>query len=197
MKIARFPFTTNKEGKELQKKASESKMAGYFIYAGIVQGAAAVAITFLGGFGDQIGLLPVAVSRVIAAGEAGTWFTVGYLTYLIVGVVAMAVTSLFYIYIETVQGKQYKGLSKAFAWIHLVFGNIGVAGAAFIAMWGGYWGGAAMQPTNFGGKGWNAGQVHVNILGVLTVPIAAFLALALVGFVVGGLGYLLAMRSKA
>jgi hypothetical protein len=181
----------------LLKKGSQSKMAGYFIYAAILQGAAAVAITFLGAFGDQIGILPVAVSRVIAAGEAGTWFTVGYLTYLIVGVVAMAVTSLFYVYIETLLNKPYKGAAKALAWIHLVFGNIGVAGAAFIAMWGGYWGGAAMQPTNFGGKGWNTGQVHVNILGALTVPIAAFLALALIGFALGGLGYLLAMRSKA
>ena len=172
-------------------------MAGYFIYAAMVQGAAAVAITFLGAFGDQIGLLPVAVSRVIASGEAGTWFTVGYLTYLVVGVVAMAVTSLFYFHIETVQGKLYKGIAKALAWIHLVFGNIGVAGAALIAMWGGYWGGAAMQPTKFGGMGWNTGQVHVNILGALAMPIAAFLALALVGFVAGGLGYLLTMRSKA
>jgi len=172
-------------------------MAGYFIYAAIVQGAAAAGITFLGAFGDQINLLPVAVARVIAGGEAGNWFTVGYLAYLVVGVVAMAVTSLFYFYIETVAGKPYRGLSKTFAWIHLVLGNVGVAGASFLAMWGGYWGGAGMQPATFGGKGWNAGQVHVNVLGPLTVPIAGFVTLALLGFLVGGLGYILAMRAKS
>lgn len=172
-------------------------MAGYFLYAAMVQGAAAALITFLGAFADQIGLLPVATARVIASGEAGSWFTVGYFSYLIVGVVAMAVTSLFYFFIEVVQGKTYRGVSKAFSWIHLIFGNIGVAGAAFLAMWGGYWGGAAMQPTNFGGRAWNAGQVHVNVLGGLAVPIAGFLVLALIGFFVGGLGYLIVMRSKA
>ena len=178
-------------------KGSQSRMAVYFLYAAMVQGAAAVIITFLAAFGDQIKLLPVSASRVIAGGEAGNWFTVGYLAYLIVGVVAMAVTSMFYLYIETVEGRAYRGISKAFAWVHLILGNLGVAGASFLAMWGGYWGGAGMQPAQFGGKGWDTGQVHVNVLGALTMPIAALLALALIGFVLGGLGYLIAMRSKA
>jgi hypothetical protein len=182
---------------ELQMKGSQSKMAVYFLYAAMVQGAAAVIITFLAAFGDQIKLWPVSASRVIAGGAAGSWFNMGYLTYLIVGVVAMAVTSLFYFYIETVEGKTYKGVSKAFAWVHLVLGNLGVAGAAFLAMWGGYWGGAGMQPVTFGGHGWTTDQVHVNVLGALAVPIAAFITLALIGFVLGGLGYLIAMRSKA
>jgi hypothetical protein len=63
-------------------------------------------------------------------------------------------------------------------------------------MTGGYLGGAAMQPPNFGGMGWNTGQVHVNILQYYPQPIAVFLALGLVGFFAGGLGYLMAMRSK-
>jgi heme/copper-type cytochrome/quinol oxidase subunit 1 len=180
----------------MELKATQSKMAGLFLYAAIIQGAIAAVVTFLGAFGDQIGLYPVAVSRVIASGEAGTWFTVGYLTYLIVGVVAMAVTSLFYFYIETVQGKVYRGTAKVLAWLHLVLGNVGVAGASLLAMIGGYLGGAAMQPTNFGGMGWNTGQVHVNILQYYPQPIAVFLGLGLVGFFAGGLGYLIAIRSK-
>jgi len=171
-------------------------MAALFLYAAIIQGAAAAFITFLGAFGDQIGVLPVAASRVIAGGEAGTWFTLGYVMYIMVGVIAMAVTSLFYFYIETVQGKTYKGTTKAFAWIHLLLGNIGVAGAAILAMVGGYLGGAAMQPPQFGGMGWTTGQVHVHVLQYYTEPIAAFLVLALLGFVLGGLGYVLAMRSR-
>ena len=97
----------------MQSKGHESKISVLFLYAAILQGAAAVAITFLGAFGDQIGLLPVAVSRIIAGGEAGNWFTVGYLTYLTVGVVGTAVTSLFYFHIETVQGKLFKGIARA------------------------------------------------------------------------------------
>ncbi len=171
-------------------------MAGLFLYAAIIQGAIAAVITFLGGFGDQIGLLPVAVSRVIAGGEAGTWFTLGYVMYVVVGVVAMAVTSLFYVFIETLQGKRYKGMAVILAWLHLILSNIGVAGAAILAMTGGYLGGAAMQPPQFGGMGWSSGQVHVNILQFYTMPIAVFLAVSLTGFFLGGVGYIIAMRSK-
>jgi hypothetical protein len=172
-------------------------MSELFLYAAIVQGAIAALVTFLGAFGDQLHLYPVAVAKVIAAGEAGTWFTIGYVMYVVVGVVAMAVTSLFYFYIETLQGKVYRGISKAFAWIHLVLGNVGVAGAALLAMIGGYLGGAAMQPVSSGGSGFNTGQVHVQILGAYPTPIAVFLALALIGFFAGGLGYVITLHSKA
>jgi vacuolar-type H+-ATPase subunit I/STV1 len=180
----------------MQVKGKTSRMAGLFLYAAIIQGAIAALITFLGGFGDQIGLYSVGVSRVIAGGEAGMWFVMGYVMYIVVGVVAMAVTSLFYFYIENIQGKVYRGVAKAFAWAHLILGNVGVAGVALLAMIGGYLGGAAMQPTMFGGMGWSTGQVHVNILQYYEEPVAAFLLIALLGFVFGGLGYILTLRSK-
>ena len=162
----------------------------------MIQGAIAALVTFLGAFGDQLGLYPVGVGHVIAGGEAGQWFIMGYVMYIIVGVVAMAVTSLFYFYIETIQGKVYAGAMKAFGWVHLVFGNVGVAGAGILAMIGGYLGGAGMVPVAEGGQGWTTGQVHVHVLQFYTTPIAAFLLLGIIGFTVGGLGYLLAMRSK-
>lgn len=104
---------------------------------------------------------------------------------------------MFYFYIETVEGKAYKRMARVLAWIHLVLGNVGVAGAAILAMVGGYLGGAAMQPPMFGGQGWNTGQVHVNILSHYAVPVAAFLVLALVGFIFGGIGYLVTMRQRS
>jgi predicted MFS family arabinose efflux permease len=120
----------------------------------------------------------------------------GYVMYMIVGVVAMAVTSLFYFYIENIQDKVYKGAAKALAWTHLVLGNLGVAGTAILAMVGGYLGGAAMQPTQYGGMAYTTGQVHVHILQFYEQPVAAFLAIALIGFAAGGLGYILALREK-
>lgn len=183
-------------GIELQTKGTQSKMAGLFLYAAIIQGAVAAGVTFLGAFGDQIGLLPMSVARVIAGGGAGSWFNMGYIVYLIVGVVAMAVTSLFYFYIETVLGKAYKGVAKALAWVHLVLGNVGVAGASLAAMWGGYWAARAVAATNIGGAGGTPGDAHL-VLVVVEEPIAAFIALALLGFFAGGLSYLIAMRSKA
>jgi len=171
-------------------------MASLFLYAAIIQGAIATLITFLGGFGDRIGLYSVGVSYVIAGGSAGMWFVMGYLTYLIVGVVATAVTSLFYFYIETVQGRTYKGVAKMLAWIHLFAANVGVAGTALLAMIGGYLGGAGMVAVSYGGQGWSEYQVHIHVLQYYEQPIAAFLALAIIGFAAGGLGFILALRSK-
>jgi hypothetical protein len=180
----------------MRETKAESRMAPLFLYAAILQGAIAAVVTFLGAFGNVVGLLPVAAAFVIASGSAGTWFTVGYLTYLIVGVVGMAVTSLFYFHIETVQGKPYKGATRFLAWIHLLLGNIGVAGAGLLAIVGGYLGGAAMAPRNLGGMAWTTAQVHQFILQYYEVPISAFIGLGLLGFLAGGLGYILTMRSK-
>jgi hypothetical protein len=179
---------------QVAEAQGKSRMATFFLYSAIVQGAIAAVITFLGAFGNLVGLLPVAAAYVIASGSAGTWFTVGYLTYLIVGVVGMAVTSLFYFHIETVQGKTYRGFTKFLAWVHLLLGNIGVAGAGLLAVIGGYLGGAAMEPKALGGMGWNTGQVHQFILQYYEVPIAVFIGLGLLGFLAGGLGYILAIR---
>jgi hypothetical protein len=181
---------------KMELKGKTSKMAGLFLYAAILQGAIAALITFLGGFGDQIGLYPVGVARVIAGGEAGMWFVMGYLTYLIVGVVATAVTSLFYFYIEAVLGKTYAGTAKALAWLHLVLGNIGVAGACIMAMVGGYLGGAGMQPVSVAGQGWTTYQVHIHVLSHLEYPITAFIILAVIGFTLGGIGYILTIRAR-
>lgn len=170
-------------------------MTGYFIYAAIAQGAIAVAVTFLGAFGDTLGILPYAVARVIAGGGPGTWFVMGYIVYLIVGVVAMAVTSLFYFYIENVQGKPYKGAAKVLAWIHLVLSNLGVVGGSLAAMWGGYWAAQRIAPTAQGGLGAPAAEAHL-VLVTVQNPIAGFIALALLGFFAGGLGYLVALRGK-
>ncbi len=170
-------------------------MTGFFIFAAIIQGAVAAFVVFLGAYGDQIGLLPMSVARVIAAGGAGSWFNMGFVVYLIVGVVAMAVTSLFYFYIETIQGKAYKGVAKGLSWIHLVLGNIGVAGASLAAMWGGYWGTQAISATSVGGLGQPAANAHL-VLVQVEQPIAIFIAIALLGFFAGGLGYTIAMLSK-
>jgi hypothetical protein len=179
----------------MQLKGTRSQMAGLFLYASIIQGAIATGVTFLGAYGDQIGLLPMSAARVVAAGGAGSWFVMGYLIYLVVGVAALAVTSMYYFYIEMVLGKAYTGAAKVLAWVHLVFTNVGVAGGSLAAMWGGYWAVQSTSPANVGGAGLPAGNAHL-VLSSVQNPIAAFIAIALLGFFLGGIGYLLAMRSK-
>lgn len=165
-----------------------------FITAAIIHGMLAAILTLYIVLG-QIAFLKPEVSRVIALGSAGTWFTMGYLTYLIVGVVGTAVMALFYHYLENISGKQCTGLTKLLAWIHLLFMNIGVIGATWLLMISGYQAGAALLPQEVGGKGWNPGQVHLNIFyGIpLGYPfwISASIILLSIGVIAGGLGYLI------
>ncbi|MCS7145484.1 MAG: hypothetical protein RMJ28_03155 [Nitrososphaerota archaeon] len=176
-----------------------SKWASRFIGAAIIQGALATLITLYIVVG-QIFFLRPEPSRVIAFGSAGMWFTMGYLTYLIVGVMGVAVTALFYNYIESVLEKPYSGLAEKLAWVHLILMNVGVVGATWLMMLGGYLGGAAMLPPEVGGRGWNPGQVHTNIFyGIpLGYPlwITIFILILAAGAISGGLGFIMRWRSK-
>ncbi|HEY6283524.1 MAG TPA: hypothetical protein VIW22_06330 [Nitrososphaerales archaeon] len=177
----------------------QGKWAGRFIWAAVAQGFVAAVITVLvldplqyfTGKADYY-----SAARVIAGGGGGTWFFTGYISYLVVGVIATAVTAIFYFYIEGVLGKVYNGLTNYLAWGHLVFMNVGVAGAMFLMMWGGYLAGWAATPVTAGGGGLNPGQIHEQILGWLPNPIGAFILIATVGAVLGGLGYIVRSRTK-
>jgi len=68
-----------------------------FITAAIVQGAIIVGLTVFIIFGE-ISILEPGVSRVIASGGAGTWFSLGYVMYIVVGVIGVAVSALFYLF---------------------------------------------------------------------------------------------------
>ncbi len=178
----------------------KTRWASRFIAAAIVQGALATGLTLYVVLG-QLWFLRPEVSRVIAFGSAGTWFTVGYALYFIVGVLGVAVTALFYNHIENTLGKPYMGAANFLAWAHLILMNVGVVGATWLLMISGYQGGAAMLPPEVGGLGWNPGQVHTNIFyGIpLGYPtwIALFIIILAVGVLLGGLGYVLTWRRKS
>jgi hypothetical protein len=177
----------------------QGKWAGRFIWASVIQGLLAVIITLL--IIDPTTLfngsgMYYSASRVIAGNGAGTWLFTGYITFLVVGVVAMAVTAIFYFYIEGVLGKVYSGLTSYLAGAHLIFMTVGVDAAMFLMMWGGYVGGWAAAATSGGGGGETGLQIHETILGQLTYPIGAFVALAALGALLGGLGYIIRSRQK-
>ena len=135
-------------------------------------------------------------ARVIAGGGGGTWMFTGYILYLVVGVVAVAVTALFYFYFEQVRGKVYHGFSNILAWGHYLLMNVGVAGSMILMIWGGYMAGYASSSVASGGLGYSALQVHVNFLGKVEEPIGLLVTVAAIGVILGGLGYLLRTTSK-
>jgi len=171
---------------------AHGKWAGRFIWASIVQGLFAVLWTLF--IIDP--WLSYGPSKVIAGGGAGTWFFVGYVSYVLVGVVGIAVTAIFYFYIESVLGRIYDGLTSYLAWAHFLLMNVGVAGACFLLMWGGYNAGVAQAPVTGGGGGLTSGQIHIQILSQLVNPTGYFIVAAATGAILGGLGYLLAERKK-
>ena len=136
-----------------------------------------------------------AASRIVAAGGAGTWLVVGLIAYALVGVIGIAVSALFYQYLEGTLGRPYTGWRNAAAWVHLILGGVGGSAAALLMAWGGYAGGAALIPAQLGGGGQNAAWVHENVLGPLVVPIAGLIAITLLGFFIGGIGYVTAWWS--
>ena len=176
----------------------QGKWAGRWIWAAIGQGLMLSIITVLivepqSYFNISSYYSP---SRVIASGGAGTWMFTGYILYLVVGVVAVAVTSLFYFYYEGVLGKVYHGLTNYLAWAQYVLWNVGVAGSMLLMIWGGYTAGAAAAPVASGGGGLTSAQIHEQILGQLTNPIGLLVLLAVLGALLGGVGFIIRSRTR-
>ena len=178
--------------------ARTSKWASRFVFAAVLQGLLALGLTAYLLYQATFGV--PAASRIVAGGGAGTWLTVGYLGYLILGLVGTAVTAQMYRHLEVELRKPFTGKANAFGWLHLVLWNVGVVGATWLMMNAGYRGGAAALPEASGGLGWTgakAGLVHSEIMVHYPPYIAVFMALALAGAFLGIVGYLLVWARPA
>lgn len=171
---------------------NRSMWAGRFIGLTFILGGVAWAIlsllvlgNVLAGIGNYA--LGPASSRIVAGGGAGSWFTMGILAYGLVAVGGIGLTALFYQHIEGTLGAPLTGWRNIGAWIHLLVGGLGAAGASLLMAWGGFQAGAALLTPDIGGGGQNVGYVHANILNPIVVPIAALMGLALLGYLVGGI----------
>ena len=167
-----------------------------FITAAIIQGAIFVGLTIFLVLG-QISLMKPEVSRVIAAGGVGIWFTMGYIMYLVIGVIGVAVSAVFYLYFERIVEKSNRKNKAAsiLSWIHLLFMNIGTTIGMGMMMYVGYVGGASMLPVSVGGKGLDVGQTH-HILASFVEPIGIAILLISFGVIAGGIGFLLMYNKR-
>ncbi len=162
-----------------------------FIGAAIIQGLLVVMLTLAIIFGQMY--VKPEVSRVIAFGSAGMWFTMGYVMYILVGVIGVGVSALFYHYLENTLGLSYKGIAKYLAVLHLIMMNVGIVGATWLMMYGGYEGAKAMLPVEVGGLGLTAAEAH-GILAPLIMPIAVFILVLVIGVILGGVGFITTYR---
>src|SRR3989449_9041313 len=173
--------------------ASRSGLASRFIGGTFILGGIAWAIiaalvlgNVLAGVGNYT--LGPASSRIVAGGGAGSWFTMGLLSYLLIGVAGIGMSALFYSHIEGTLGSPLTGWRNIAAWIHLIVGGIGAAGASLLMTWGGFQAGAALLPTDSGGGGQNVGLPAPNNPQPIVVPLAALMGVALLGYLIGGIG---------
>jgi hypothetical protein len=180
--------------KEISVMSMESKWATRFMWAAIFQGGLMCMLT-LALIVGELGFLHPAVSVVINTTIPGIWIALGYFAYLIVGVVGMAVTSLFYQHLEVNLRTPYTG-AQALAWIHLVLSNVGAIGAGWLLIYAGYVTGVATLPAQLGGLAMSMADVEAMIMRQFLVPIVAFTSLTIVGITLGGLGYVIAYKSR-
>ena len=173
-------------------ETTRSAWAGRFIGLTFILGAVAwviIAVLVLGNVlaGMNNYALGPASSRIVAGGGAGSWFVMGLLSYLLIGIVGIGLSALFYQHLEGTMGAPLTGWRNIGAWIHLVLGGIGAAAAALLMTWGGFLAGAALLATNQGGGGHDVAYVHANILNPIVVPIAILMGVALLGYLIGGI----------
>jgi hypothetical protein len=175
-------------------EARGSRWAGRFINVTFILGGIAWAILGLLVLGNILaGLTPPnyalgpASSRIVAQGGPGTWFVMGILSYLLVGVAGPGLTALFYQHLEVTLATPLKGWKNIAAWIHLGVGCGAAAAGSLVMTYAGFLAGSAYLATNVGGGGHDVAYIHTNFLGPATQPIGALMGVALLGYLAGGI----------
>ncbi len=176
-----------------------SVWARRFIGAALIQGLIMFVLTEILLYADFPFSGLTSPENIVAQGSAGTWFTVGYLGYLIVPVVGSGLSALFYHYIEVVMRRPYAGGMQYLAWSHLLIGNIVLGAALGLLMYGGYVGGAQLfAPTMNCPAPQTVSQcVHDQILGPLVPVISTLFIVGSIGPLLGGIGYALQFRKPS
>ncbi|HET6590264.1 MAG TPA: hypothetical protein VFG45_08880 [Candidatus Nitrosocosmicus sp.] len=164
-----------------------------FFIASLIQEAVFTGLTiFL--VTSQVSFLKPEISRVIASGNAGTWFLLGYLMYLGIGVFGVTITSFIYSHLSSNPDMEQKpkGIRNVMAWGHFILMNSGIVLTCGLLMYGGYLAGASMLPVDVGGKGFTSDEAHT-ILGPLKEPIGFSIITIAVGVLFGGAGFIISV----
>ena len=163
-----------------------------FIIAAIIQGGIITAVALII-VGIQVTFNEVNVIQFLSLSFEGPakWFFIGTIFYLIL-VIAIAVTAVFYNHLEINLSRKFSGIRRILAWIHLIGMNVGGTGATVLMIFAGL---AASGVLSVFAEG-HLGKQNATILDAFIAPIASFIGILAIGVICGGIGYLLAYKSK-
>ena len=114
------------------------------------------------------------MSRIIASGSAGTWFFVGYITFLVVGCAGILGCGAVHHILSTVKKKIP---SSNVTWLGLIIWEIGLIGGTWLLGLSGYIGGSGLQ------DGVSTVEIHESIV-AYALPIEIFVGIAILGFLI-------------
>ena len=158
----------------------------YFSMTALLNGFIAIAMTAPVLLTGSIipGIPELQMSRVIAGGGAGTWLTVGYYLFLIVGVCVIFLCGAAYYLIAQALGRDvYSGKLAAGQLIMMEAGALIALGLLYYA---GFAAGRMFIAKT------PAEEVHLFLVNFIE-PIGAFVAIGLLGSLIGGLNYVLTL----
>ena len=129
---------------------------------------------------DGIGI-PLNLSRIIAGGGAGTWFTVGYILYMATGFLGMTAQGALYQYAASLSGGRLH--SDRLALVHFALMNVAVVGATWMLGYAGYVGGSLTLADRIS-------EVHAAIVGYVN-PVGIFILVGVVAALAGAYNVLM------
>lgn len=166
-------------------KMMEQKWSRRFMVAAVIHG---VGIAIWSGLFllDGIGI-PLNLSKIIAGGGVGTWFTVGYLLYVITGFLGMTAQGALYQYAASLTDGELH--SDRLALVHFGLMNIAVVGATWMLGYAGFIGGSLTLADR-------VTEVHVAVVGYVN-PVGVCILIGVVAALVGAYNILMTLgKSK-
>lgn len=135
---------------------------------------------------DQFGII-LNMSRIVAGGSVGTWLTLGYLLYLVAGVIGTAVWGGIYALISRTPNRSI--FSDKLALAHFILYNLAVVGVTWLMGYVGFIGGSLL----LAGKG--AAEIHTAIV-AFVLPIGVSVAIGVVSTLIGVTNTLLSLMRE-
>lgn len=163
-----------------------------FIATAIVQGVIISGLTVFLVLGEAY--FKSEVSRIMATGGMETWLTFSYVMYVIIGVLGVAVSPIFFNYLEDLFEKQILGgIRRSLDWLHLVLMKSGTAATMGLLMYAGYLDGGAILPLAGGGRGLNAGLAN-QLVAPFVGPMSAATRIIIAGVIAERMDFIATYR---